>query len=61
MISKEIRDQIPSLPQRQDSTTDQLRDLMAVANKLGMYDACDWIRDRLEKNTKEATNGIKKR
>jgi hypothetical protein len=34
---------IPQLPQRQDSTTDQLRDLIAVANRLGMYDAAEWI------------------
>lgn len=27
------------LPQRQDGSTDQLRDLCAFANKLGLYDA----------------------
>ncbi len=31
-------------PQRQDSTLDQMRDLLAVANKLGMYDAVDLIK-----------------
>jgi len=35
--------QIPSLPQRQDSVSDQLRDLAAVGNRLGMHDAADAI------------------
>lgn len=30
-------------PQRQDSLTDQLRDLHRVAARLGMYDAADWL------------------
>jgi hypothetical protein len=34
-------------PQRQDSLTDQLRDLVHVANREGMYDAADWIADRI--------------
>lgn len=38
-----LRD-IPQLPQRQDATNDQLRDLRAFANRLGMYDAADFIR-----------------
>lgn len=29
--------------QRQDSTTDQLKDLLVLARAHGMYDACDWI------------------
>jgi hypothetical protein len=33
------------LPQRQDSLAEQLRDLRLVANKLGMYDAADYIRE----------------
>ena len=32
-------------PQRQDGITDQLRDLYAFANKLGLYDAADLIRN----------------
>jgi hypothetical protein len=40
---KLLLDSIPSLPQRQDSLTDQLTDLHAVANRLGMYDAADAI------------------
>lgn len=31
-------------PQRQDSTDAQLRDLMAVTNLLGLYDAADVLR-----------------
>lgn len=37
-------DRLPQLPQRQDSTEAQLRDLVAFANKLGLYDAADFIR-----------------
>lgn len=36
-------------PQRQDSTNDQLRDLHAFANKLGLYDAADLIRNIVNK------------
>lgn len=32
------------MPQRQDSTQDQLRDLWRIANKLGLYDAADAIK-----------------
>jgi uncharacterized protein YlaN (UPF0358 family) len=35
---------LPRLPQRQDSLTDQMRDLRAVAVKLGLWDADDWIK-----------------
>jgi len=35
---------IPVQGQRQDSAREQLADLVAVANKLGMYDAADAIR-----------------
>lgn len=37
---------IPQQPQRQDSVADQLLDLAAVADRLGMYDAADFIRER---------------
>lgn len=40
---------VPQLPQRQDSTSDQLEDMVLVAHKLGMYDAADVIRNLLEK------------
>lgn len=32
---------IPQLPQRQDSLAEQLDDLRAIANRLGLYDAAD--------------------
>jgi hypothetical protein len=37
-------------PQRQDGTTDQLRDLYAFANKLGLYDGADLIRSMTTKS-----------
>ena len=40
---KEVK-KIKQCPQRQDSTRDQLQDLTQVANKLGFYDAADYIR-----------------
>lgn len=39
---------IPQQRQRQDATDAQLRDLQAVANRLGMYDAADVLRGLLE-------------
>lgn len=42
--TKEIIRKIPQQVQRQDSTDEQLRDLQAVANRLGMYDAADAIK-----------------
>ena len=42
MIEEVLR-HTPSLPQRQDSVSDQLSDLIMVANHLGMYDAADTI------------------
>lgn len=41
---------VPNHPQRQDGTRDQLRDLIVLANKAGLYDAADFVRDLLEKN-----------
>lgn len=35
---------IPEWPQAQYATADQLRVLMFVANRLGLYDAADWLR-----------------
>jgi hypothetical protein len=40
---------LPTLPQRQDSLLDQLRDLQAVANRLGMYDAADFLSTTLRR------------
>jgi len=41
---QEHYEMIPRLPQRQDSQQDQLRDLIQVANRLGMYDAADLLK-----------------
>jgi hypothetical protein len=38
-------DHVPNLPQRQDSVVEQMFDLYKVANKLGYYDAADYIRE----------------
>jgi len=43
---------IPELPQRQDSLMDQLYDLRAVADRLGMYDASDLLIKLILKNSK---------
>jgi len=43
MLDNKIIISIPKLPQRQDSLVDQLSDLIAVANRLGLYDAADYI------------------
>lgn len=37
------------IPQRQDSSYDQLRDLYVIANRMKMYDAADRIRRDLLK------------
>lgn len=39
-------------PQRQDSTVDQLEDLVLIANKLGFYDAADAIKSLIVKSDK---------
>ena len=36
------------LLQRQDSTIDQLKDLRQVANRLGLYDAADFLKSFTE-------------
>ena len=41
---------LPQQPQRQDSTNDQLRDLITVANRTGMYDAADCLKAALTAN-----------
>jgi len=40
----DLLSKIPSRKQRQDSVSDQLSELRMVANKLGMYDAADAIK-----------------
>ena len=46
---REVSKNLPKMQQRQDSTTDQLIDLVGVANRLGLYDAADFIKDTLKK------------
>jgi hypothetical protein len=41
---KAVLQTIPQQPQRQDGLMDQLRDLQAFANKLGLYDAADMLK-----------------
>ena len=41
---------LPCLSQRQDSLNEQLFDLMQVANRLGMYDAADFIQKEMGKS-----------
>lgn len=49
---KEFIDNVDKLTQRQDSTVEQLNDLIYVANKLGFYDASDWIKENLQSKQK---------
>lgn len=46
--SRRLLDGILARPQRQDATIDQLHDLVRVANRLGMYDAADAMRQAFE-------------
>lgn len=45
---KEEAAKIEQCPQRQDGTDDQLRDLIGIANKLGFYDAADYLKNVTE-------------
>jgi hypothetical protein len=36
---------VPQFNQRQDSTEEQLRDLHAIANRFGFYDAADFLKN----------------
>ena len=49
MLTEEQICKIPVIPKRQDSVADQLADLVLVANKLGMYDAADAIKQFAKK------------
>jgi len=41
--------QIPTFQQTQRALDEQLRDLMPVANALGMYDAADFLRSKVQR------------
>lgn len=51
-LAREVLIATERLPQTQASLDDQLKALWLAANKLGLYDAADWLRDaaRLEKS-----------
>ena len=51
---KELLGEVPKKPQRQDSTTTQLLDLIAVGNKLGMQDATRLITDAFLSENQQA-------
>lgn len=46
LLNSYVKD-IPKLPQRQDSVYEQLQDLIFIANRLGCYDAADFINNLL--------------
>ena len=46
-IAEGVRRSARERIQRQDSLNDQLKDLAAIADREGMYDAADYIRERI--------------
>lgn len=46
---------LPQLAQRQDALDDQIRDLIEVANRLGMYDAADYVRSQFTQKRVDAS------
>lgn len=46
---KEELNKVNQCLQRQDSLTDQLKDLWTIANKFGLYDAADCVRELINK------------
>ena len=40
----DLLEHIPQLPQRQDSTAEQIEDLLRVAQRIGCYDAADILK-----------------
>lgn len=53
----DILDNVKAMDQRQDSVEDQLKDLIRVANRLGMYDAADVIQQLTETRLSEVRYG----
>jgi hypothetical protein len=45
--------QLPRLSQRQNGLNEQLFDLTRIANKLGMYDAADFISREITKSKRD--------
>ena len=52
-----INRQLDQQPQRQDSLAAQLYDLRVAANRLGLYDAADFIAKVLENELDGLTHG----
>ena len=50
---------LPKLPQRQDSLAAQLTDLRDVANRLGLYDAADALRQTFGETMELAENRVR--
>lgn len=49
-MSHDYTECVAERDQRQDSLADQLRDLVPLANRLGCYDAADFIESVLERD-----------
>lgn len=54
LANKEIVNSIPARAQRQDSTMDQLETLLLVANRIGCYDAADFLKSKIKQKTNDA-------
>lgn len=50
---KKAMDDFPRQPQRQDSIKDQFVDLITMANKMGCYDAADFLREQVWEITRK--------
>jgi hypothetical protein len=62
MSDFDVFNEIVQQPQRQDSLTEQLADLITVATLLGMYDAADYVRQAvLTPRSKPDTDVLKYR
>jgi hypothetical protein len=54
MNTQDIIRDIPQQPQTQESLSDQLLVLQAAANKLGLYDAAEFLREVIERKESKA-------
>lgn len=48
-ISEAVKNKTLQFSQSQESTTEQLKELMNIANMVGLYDAADVIKKIIEK------------
>jgi hypothetical protein len=46
-VLKDMKNKYGKLPQRQDGTVDQLKDLIVIAERFGFYDAADYLKQNL--------------